>query len=152
METEFDEIYEKYKDDVYRLSYSYTKKLAEAEDITQEVFLKFFKNKEKLEKKELIKYWLIKVTLNECKTHFLSSWKKKTFFLGEETEVREEKRNEEILPMILALPKKERVLIHLYYYEGYKIEEIASILHISISNCKTRLYRIRKKLKEELKD
>ena len=50
----------------------------------------------------------------------------------------------------MKLPKKYSSVLHLYYYEGYKCDEIASVLGISESNVQTRLMRARKMLKNKL--
>lgn len=52
----------------------------------------------------------------------------------------------------MGLPPKYRIVIHLYYYEGYHVKEIADMLHLSESNVQIRLMRARKKLKEYLKE
>ncbi len=59
--------------------------------------------------------------------------------------------NNDLLEIIMQLPKKYRTIIFLYYYENYKIREISEILNISETNIQTILSRTRKKLKEILK-
>ena len=77
MEEKFIEIYDKYKNDVFRIAFSYTKSISDAEDITQNVFIKLFNNFDGLKNQDYLKKWLIKVTINEAKSILLSSWKKK---------------------------------------------------------------------------
>jgi RNA polymerase sigma-70 factor (ECF subfamily) len=92
------------------------------------------------------------VAINECKSHFLSSWRKKTVpidngLLLEDTMV----SDNDVLQAILALPQKYRIVVHLYYYEEYKISEIAEILKIKETTIQTQLQRAREKLKNTLR-
>ncbi len=146
---EFYDIYEKYKNDIYRLALSYTNNFADAEDIVVNTFMKLYKNLNKINNEEHLKKWLIKVAINECKTLFLSSWKKKVSFFknDEENNLKEPHKENILLDVIAKLPPTDRIIIHLFYYENYKIEEIATILKKSSSSIKTRLHRVRSSLK-----
>ena len=155
VDDKFIRIFNLYKNDVYRLAYSYTKNVFDSNDITQNVFIKLYNHSEILEGNDLnIKKWLIKVASNECKSLLLSYWKRKIFsFTGnEENILSEDFPNNDILEAIFQLPKKYRIIIFLYYYENYKIKEISEILNISITNIQTILSRARKELKEILKE
>ena len=155
MDDNFIRIFNLYKNDVYRLVYSYTKNVFDSNDITQNVFIKLYKHSEILEENDLnIKKWLIKVASNECKSLLLSTWKRKIFSFTEKEEniLSEDFPNNDILEAIFQLPKKYRIIIFLYYYENYKIKEISEILNISITNIQTILSRARKELKEILKE
>lgn len=153
MDEKFLEIFDLYKNDIYRLSYSYTKELSISEDITQVSFMKLYKNKEMISKPKLeIKKWLVVVTINQCKTYLLSYWKNKVFYLSRQDEkyYSYKENDNEVITAILKLPKKYRIPIFLYYYEGYKIKEIAAILKVSTTCLQTRIDRARKRLKELL--
>lgn len=157
MDIKFKEVFDLYKNDIYRLSYSYTKSFTESDDITQNVFIKLYNHKEILEKdKNEIKKWLIKVTINESKTFLKSLWRKRVvlFDSNENDKIKEQayENDESILNEILKLPKKYRTIIFLYYYEDYKIKEIKEILNMSETNIQSILLRARKKLKEMLKE
>ena len=65
-----------FADTVYRLAVINTNTVADAEDAFQEVFVRLVKNKDKIESKEHLKAWLIRVTINECRRITGSSWKK----------------------------------------------------------------------------
>ena len=154
MDDKFVKVFNLYKNDIYRLSYSYTKNISDSDDIVQNVFIKLYKKQELLTKKEEeIKKWLIRITINESKTILLSSWKKKiTSLTDKEENIKSEITSNEILDAVLQLPKKYRIVTFLYYYENYKIKEISEILKISETNIQTRLQRARKQLKEILKE
>ena len=153
MNLEFVEVFDKFKNDIYRLVYSYTKNKYDADDITQNVFIKLYNNFSKFNNGEHIKKWLIMVAINESKNHFLSAWKKKIFPITKEIEdnLTVIAKEDETLSAVLNLPKKYRIVIHLYYYEGYKINEIANILKEKETTIQTRLSRARATLKEMLK-
>lgn len=155
MEEKFLEIFNLTKDDIYRLIYSYTKNKIDIDDIFQNTYIKLYKHPKILEKDSLeIKKWLIKVAINECKTIWLSSWKKKIVPI---TELEENTygttiNTDETLNEVFKLPGKYRIVIYLYYYEGYKIKEIAKILNMSETNIQTILQRGRIQLKDILKE
>ena len=75
---------EKYFDTVYRLAFLQTQDSDKADDVLQEVFLRYIKTNKAFESEEHIKAWLIRVTVNCCKSIFLSSWFKKTVPLTDE--------------------------------------------------------------------
>ena len=155
MEKQFIRIFNLFKNDVYRLSYSYTKNISDSDDITQNVFVKLYKHNEVLELDDIsIKKWLFKVTINECKSLLLSSWKKKIIpFTEKEEHTLYAKVNENsILEQVMQLPKKYRLVIFLYYYENYKTKEISEILNITITNVQTMLSRAREKLKKIIRE
>lgn len=155
MNNQFLRILDLYKNDIYRLIYSYTKNISDTDDLTQNVFIKLYKHPNILNNQdEEIKKWLIKVAINECKTLVLSNWKKRITFISEKEENKffVNPEDNEILEAIFKLPKKHRTVVFLYYYENYKIKEISKILKLSETNIQTILSRSRNKLKEILKE
>ncbi len=83
LDENFKNIYFLYKNDVYRLAYSYTRNKIDAEDITQKTFIKLYKNFDKLDM-DTIKNWILKVTSNECKNFLLTPWKSRVISLTNE--------------------------------------------------------------------
>lgn len=152
----FLDLYNLYSNDVLRLSFSFTKNIYESEDITQLVFIKLFKELKKDSNKEYGKKWLLKVTANECKNNFKIAWKRKIVLQDEfnqnETTLKETLKNDKLSDALLKLSSKYRNIIYLYYYEGYKIDEISEILNLKPSNIKSLLSRGRKKLKEYMEE
>ncbi len=134
---------------VYRLALSYTKNIADAEDITQEAFLRLYKYDGIFAADENCKAWLIRVTVNLSKNLLKSCWFTRREELNENIPCKD---NEDrgVFDCVMALPPKYRVVIHLYYYEGYSVKEIAGMLGVTASNVTTKLARGRKKLKEIL--
>lgn len=145
-----DEIIKKYIDMVYRLALSRTKSKTHADDVVQEVFLRFISAKREFTSDEHIKAWLIRVTINCSNSIFESSWFKKTAPLTEEIAFDTPEKSE-VYYAVLELPKKYRTVIHLFYYEDMSIAQIANILSEKVSTVKSQLHRGRQMLREKLK-
>ena len=137
-------------DMVYRLALSQTKSIANAEDVMQEVFLRFVENRRKLKSSEHIKAWLIRVTINCSKSVFTSSWFRKTVPLDEEIAFDTPEKSE-VYYAVQSLPSKYRAVIHLFYYENMSVKEIADCLGMKESTVKSHLFRGRELLRSELK-
>ena len=134
---------------MYRLALSYTKSVPDAEDVCQTVFLKLLQQPTRPPEAE--KAWLIRVTVNQCRDLLKSSWRRRTAPL-EEAVYFSVPEDRELFQAVMALPPKDRVVIHLHYYEGYTAREIGSQLGISESAVQNRLMRARKRLKSLLKE
>lgn len=136
---------------VYRIAYSILKNEADSEDIYQETFIKFYKNIEQMKNEQHEKAWLIRVTINNC--NMLLRRRK----IRKEEEITEElpdtkEENGDVLQVVNKLPTKYRIVIYLYYYEGYKIFEISKILNDSEGTIKSRLSRAREYLEKMIKE
>lgn len=148
VKTDINEIFEEHSDMVYRLAFARVKNCYDADDILQEVFLRFLKVKEKTISKEHTKALLIRITINCSKSMLSSPFKTRFATLSEEIPYTD--GTKDTLDAVLRLPLKYRTVIHLYYYCGYKVEEIAEILSTKPSTVKSQLKRAREKLKSEL--
>jgi RNA polymerase sigma-70 factor (ECF subfamily) len=142
--------FHKYADTVYKIALSQTKNKTDAEDVFQNVFLSLMRNKKEILTEEHMKAWLIRVTLNCCKKHFSSAFRQRTTALTTDIPVMPPEEYE-IYHEVMALPKKYRLAIHLFYYEDMSIEAIAQALNIKPSTIKSHLFRGRQMLKERLK-
>ena len=143
-------IIETYFSMVYKLALSQMKNTANAEDICQDVFGKFLQKGSEMRKEASIKAWLIRVTINSCKSIFRSGWFKKTVPLEEELEFDQQEKSDVYYAM-LELPQKYRAVIHLFYYEELTVREIAEVLQVKESTVRSQLHRGRELLKELLK-
>ncbi|MBE6810408.1 MAG: RNA polymerase sigma factor [Ruminococcaceae bacterium] len=143
------EAFKKHSDMVYRLAVARVKNKYDADDILQEVFLRFIKCKDSVENDEHLKALLIRITINCSKSMLTSSWFKRTEPLNENLSVTDE--CSDTLDIVMRLPQKYRTVIHMHYYMGYSVEEIAEILKSKPSTVKSWLYRARQKLKIDLK-
>lgn len=141
-----------YMNMVYRTAISYTASCHDADDITQIVFLKLYQNNKPFQDEEHIRRWLLRVTANECKRLWASNWRKRVDIVDEYPELTGQDTPEykELWEAILRLPAKLRIVLHLYYFEGYQSKEIAEILSIRHDTVRNRLSRARKMLKVDL--
>jgi len=145
---ELAELFRLYSDDVFRLSYSYLRNRADAEDVCQTVFLKLIKSPKRPEAgKE--KVWLLTCAANACKNHLRSFWRRNVGEL-DETIPLQSGEDREVHRAVMALPPKYRAVIHLYYFEGYDQSEIGDILRISRTAVQTRMSRAKAMLRKEL--
>ena len=150
-EKEFCFYAEKYIDTVYRVAFSMLKDPHDADDITQETFMKLYMSNVSYQTEEHVKNWLIKVTVNGCKTYFRAKWRKHEDIDGYAESIGfESKEQSDLFQAVNSLDKKYAVVIHLHYYEGYSCREIGQLLGIPENTVSTRLRRARGKLKEIL--
>ena len=151
--SEFNRLIEKYIDVVFRSALSFCQNKSDAEDVTQNTFIKLWERQEPFTDSEHTRKWLIRVTVNECHSLFRTPWRKKTVYLED---VKQEPsfsmgERSELYYAVLGLPVKYRQVVHLYYFEEYSVKEIAELLKLSETAVQTRLQRARQKLKEALK-
>ena len=142
---------ETYSDMLIRISYSYMKNLSDAEDITQEVFIKLLEKRPDFKNETHEKSWLIRVAINLSKDKLKSSYFKNTTSL-EDDFVDTTQEDNDVIQAVLSLPVKYRSIVFLYYYENYSISEISNILNIKESTVGSQLSRGRKLLKSILKE
>ncbi len=147
-EEEFLALYDAHHNTVYRLALSITASAQDAEDIVQTVFLKMLSSPPA---RGSARAWLIKVTINASRDLLRSFWRQKTEPL-EENLVFESPEEFGLYEAVTTLPPKLRVLVHLYYYEGYSYAEIAKLMKLSPSAVSMRLHRARKLLRSSLKE
>lgn len=137
---------------VYRIAYLRTGNVHDAEDIMQEVFLRFVKSKPTFENAEHEKAWFIRTTVNRTNSFFTSAWKRRVVPLDDDVITYDETDNESLIDAVMSLPKDIATAIHLYYYEDMSVKEIASAMKKSESAVKTLLFRGRKMLRISLSD
>lgn len=146
-QNEFEEKYDRYKTTVYRIAFAYLKNNEECEDAMQEVFLKLLLSAPPFETGEHEKRWLIRVTVNYCKNNLKLFWNSRRGSIEEIEQLPADAEEKAILEEILNLPEKFKIVIYLYYVEGYKCAEIAEILDMKESAVKMRLKKGRELLK-----
>lgn len=150
---EFTCLARKYMDTVFRVAMNYLKNKSDADDVTQNVLLKLYKSDVHFESEEHVKHWLIRVTLNESKNFLRFPWQKHASLEDyAETLRMPEPEHREMLNAVMTLSTKYRIILYLYYYEGYATAEIAEFLQIPNGTVRTRLVRGREQLKKILKE
>ena len=149
---EFETAYDLYADMLYRLAFSYMKNKEDAEDIVQEVFTKYFCGMHLPMNREQEKAWFLRVTINQCHDAIRKKGYRMHASLDEVEEVvAEEGQNvEDLYSALQKLSEKYKGVVILHYLEGYSVDEVAKIMHLSPSAVKMRLKRGREFLKGEL--
>lgn len=178
---QYRQIVDAYADMVYRIALNQTRRAPDAEDVVQAVFLKLYEkpptwlddgaecdgeraagavSERGAARDERLRAWLIRVTVNECKSLWRSLWRQRV----ELREIRDgdappfeepafaDASHEALYAALGALPEKCRIVVHLFYFEDYGTREIAGILGIKEPTVRTRLVRARKLLKQSLKE
>lgn len=148
-ENELCEYIHSYRGIVFRLAFSYLKNREDAEDISQEAFVKLYQSDESFDTAENVKAWLIRVTINLSKNLLKNFWRRGRVELEKDIPY-DNKSEEALLEFVAKLKPKYSVVIHLFYYEGYSVNEIAKLCNISSTAVRTRLNRARNQLKAML--
>lgn len=145
------EIYDRHVDTVYRICYAYMKNAPEAEDMTQETFLRLMSCRKAFENQRHEKAWLIVTASNLCKDT-LKKWWRHNENLDDYDYLPQNDRETSsiVLDAILALPQDYKDAVYMYYYEGYTTAEIARHLKCPESTVRSRLSRARKQLMNTL--
>ena len=144
--------YDQYSNMIYRLSLAYLSNPADCEDILQEVFIKLLSKGPNFKDQEHEKRWLLRITVNSCIDKIRKNDRQTTLPLDESIFITETPEEQNLVEMVFQLPSKLKAPIHLFYYEGYKVNEISKILSINTSAVKMRLKRGRELLKIQIED
>lgn len=146
-------VVEEFSDMLFRIAYQNVFNIPDAEDIVQDVYVKLLKRKHiTFKDKEHVKAWLIRVTVNQCIDYKRGLQRIREMPLEEANESDFGFTGEEntIFEQLSELPKMDRNILYLYYYEGYHIKEIARLLKKRQNTINSRLTRARNKLKSIL--
>lgn len=137
---------------LFRVAYHAVGNRPDAEDVTQIVLLKLYQHSGEFKSEEHLKYWLLRVTLNECRRLLRTPWRRKSVPLEDQAGLAAERSEGDgsVLEAVMALEGKYRVPIYLHYYEGLSVREIAQATGAKESTVQTRLQRAREKLRKSL--
>lgn len=149
---EFEEFYSRNYKLVYRICYIYMKNSFEAEDCTEDTFVKVLTGDFHFQDESHEKAWLTVTAMNLCKDKLKHWWRKNTVPLEqyEELGVETSFQTDETLEVIKQLPAKYKDVIYLYYYMGYPTEQIAQLLKKPASTVRNHLRDARRMLKDIL--
>ena len=151
-----EQIFRDYYQLIYRVAFSQVKNHADAEDITQEVFLKIIRHDMRYQSMEHERAWIVRVTINLWRDLLNSKWHKTSVSMDEVSEAQRgscenfTEIQDDMMWAVLQLPEKYRNCLYLFYYEDYSIKEIAQSLEMPENTVKTNLKRGRQALKEFL--
>ena len=170
-QSSFSELIDEYKNMVFSLSYKMTNNLQDAEDISQEVFIRVYKSLYNFNPNYKFSTWLYQITLNICRDRFRKG-KIPSVSLDTPPNKDDQKDFSSIIPdnqnnpediimgveqtnfindLITSLPLKYREVIILHHLKDLSYDEMSKILNISLGSVKTRLFRARELLKNKLK-
>ena len=145
-------VVDKYAAMEYRLAFARTSCRDAADDIFQEVFLRYLRHQDHLNGAEHIRAWLIRCTVNCSKSLLTAPWRRRTVALEEALAAPMDEEARAVYAAVLSLPQIYRTAIHLYYYEGLSVAEIAQATGCREVTVKSRLSRGRALLKGVLHD
>ena len=141
-------LYHRHVSMVYQICLMLLKNVPDAEDATQNVFRKVMEQDKPFRDPEHEKAWLIVTARNECRDQLKHWWRRnresETALLQVSSRQPEDNGLKEL---IWELPEQDRLVLYLYYYQGYTAQEIAELLGKNPSTVRTWLVRARKKLK-----
>jgi RNA polymerase sigma-70 factor (ECF subfamily) len=142
-----------HSDMVYRLAFSHMRNEHDAKDIYQDVFLRLISKPRSFKDAEHLKAWLIRTTINRCRSVYTSAWFRKTMPFDEslaESLVFEAREENDLFEYLSLLSGKYRSVIHLFYCEEMSISQIARVMKARESTVRTWLTRARAILREKL--
>ena len=145
----FDRVYETYGPALYRFCLLQMKNPADAEDVLQDVFVKRLYQAPKFKSPEHERSWLYQVALNLCRDEWRRS-RRSELPLAAAAGVFLPPEELSLLDQVSNLPEKQRTVLHLHYYQGYGLQEIARLLGVTVPTVKMRLKRGREALRKEL--
>ena len=146
-------------DAVYRLAFARCRNTADAEDIFQTTFLRFYASPIPFGNPEHEKAWLLRVCINACKDLQKSAWRTKVSAMPDEfdapdTSVRKEAtpQEEALDEAMQGLPPEQRTVVHLHYFEGFSTGETAQMLGMRSATVRSHLHRARIAMRNALED
>ena len=149
-EEEIKELVDRYSSLIFRISYCILCNSADSEDAVQETFLKYITKAPEFNDEEHRKAWLIKVSANISKNMLMFRLRRETVNIDDIENIGIDQSDYETFELIMSLPAKYKIVLTLYYVEGYKCNEIAQIINISEEAVRKRLQKGRELLKKEI--
>lgn len=151
-EKRFENLVVNYQEDVLRLCFLYLCDKTLAEDAVQETFLKVYRSMNTFRGNCSEKTWIMRIAMHACYDINRSGWfrlmnRRVTPEMLPEQVAAFDEQDEELTLAVMQLPRKEREVILLYYYQGMKVNEIAQALRIAHSSVSGRLKRGRNRMK-----
>ena len=151
IESEFERCVALYLNSVYTMALYYLKNSSDAEDVAQDVFLKLYTYPGRFNDDGHIKAWLLRCAINESKNLLHSHWYRFSQSLeaaGDKTGSCLTEEDDTVLRIMKKLGRNNRIVLYMYYYEGYSCAEIGEIIGIGEKAAAARLRRGRQQLKK----
>ena len=144
--------YEKYADRVFAAAFSVCRDRADADDVTQDTFMRYLTRDQSYRDEDHLKAWLLRVAVNRARDLTRAFWRRNR--VSWEDTMAElafaEPADRDLFAAVMSLPEKYRVAIHLFYYEDLSVSQIAALLGLREGTVKSRLSRGRTLLKNTL--
>lgn len=148
----FSQLMQQQGQSMYKVAKAILKNDEDVADAMQETALSCWEKIDTLQKEQYFKTWLIRILINHCNA---IRRKKSRYILNDillDTAIEEDEyANIEWMELLQCLSEKYRIVIVLYYVEGFKVKDIANILKISESAVKERMSTARKKMEKYYK-
>lgn len=137
---------------MYRIAISILQNEEDAADAIQETMLKCWQKINQVRNEDYFETWLIRILINQCKD--ILKGRKRTVLVDDIPEAAQEDNytNTEWKVVLRGLHEKYRIVLELYYVEGFSTKEIATMLHITDASVRTRLVRGRKQLEQMFRE
>ena len=155
----FEKIIERNGKSIYKIAFVYMKNRFAADDVYQEVLLRYLKYRPHFENCEHEKNWFVAVTINVCKSFKTSAWQRHNVtvdddswsqILSDGTDSDLTGQDSAVMDALMMLDDDTRLIMQMYYYEGYSVKEISIITKIKETSVYMRLSRGRKKMRRTL--
>lgn len=140
-------------DAMYRVAASILPRQCDREDAIQESILTALQKRERLRDDRALRAWVLRILVNNCYDILRYQQREPSVDILPESMGGWESPDDADLmvrDMLLALPHDYRLVLMLYYAEGYRVREIADILHLPLGTVQSRLHRARKMLKQDI--
>ena len=149
---DFEAFYLRHFQAIYRVCYAFLKNPQDAEDCTEDVFVRALTKELTFENERHERAWLTTTAMNLCKDRLKHWYHQKVTPLDDQTQAEAPRKEDysEVLQAVMALPVKYKEVVWLHYYEGYQTEEIAKMLNRPPSTVRNQLRDARGKLKIQL--
>lgn len=145
----FVKIVNEYKTAMFRLAFSIVLNKEDAEDVVSEAVLKAYSHLKNLRHTKKMKAWIFQIIVNESK-NCLKKRNQMQFYEEMDYGSQQDEETSDLFEFVCQLEERFREVVILYYFEEFKVKEIASILGITEGTVKSRLSRARLKLKRYL--
>ena len=155
----FEKIIERNGKSIYKIAFVYMKNRFDADDVYQEVLLRYLKYRPHFENCEHEKNWFVAVTINVCKSFKSSAWQRHNVtvdddswsqILSDGTDSDLTGQDSAVMDALMMLDDDTRLIMQMYYYEGYSVKEISIITKIKETSVYMRLSRGRKNMRRIL--
>lgn len=137
---------------LYRVAFAYLRQECDRMDAVQEALLKAWQGLGRLRTEEYFRTWLTRILIRECVNIQRSQRRVAPMETPPDIPAPDTSINLELREAILALPEQMRIIVVLFYMEGYSVEDIARTLHVPRGTVCSRLARARKQMKRKLEE